>query len=105
MCTPVTTSAPQARKNSPSRGPKKRKKTSDPVEEYLIAELSKTSERDEATSFGDHVAARLRSFSAEQRARACLEIDKVLYDVQFPSQLPQPPYPYPPYNSHNTYDN
>ena len=63
--------------------------------ELLVAELQK--ERDEAGSFEDHVAARLRRFSARQRAKACLEIDRILYDIEFPNEPVHPqPLSYPP---------
>ena len=78
-----------------SRPPKKKKKASDQVDELLVAELQK--ERDEAGTFGDHVAARLRRFSARQRAKACLEIDRILYDIEFPNEPVYPqPLSYPP---------
>ena len=80
--------ASSSRSRSPqSRPPKKKKKASDQVDELLVAELQ--IERDEAGSFGDHVAARLRRFSARQRAKACLEIDRIL---EFPNEPvhPQP---------------
>ena len=104
--TPVR--VPSTRSTSPPLR-KRKKKCSDPVEELLISELGRTAARDEACSFGDHVAARLRGFSAQQRARACLEIDRVLYDIEFPnepiiSQLPSYPQ-YPPHPHHHPYSN
>ena len=88
--------ASSSRSSSPqSKSPKKKKKANDQVDELLVAELQK--EHDEAGSFGDHVAARLRRFSARQRAKACLEIDRILYDIEFPNEPVHPqPLSYPP---------
>ena len=44
-----------------------------------------TNEQDEANSFGEHVAARLRTFTPRQRALACVQIDCVLFDTEFPN--------------------
>ena len=55
----------------------------DPIDKLLVSKIQKmSSERDESSAFGDHVAAKLRKFSHHQRARACMEIDRVLYDIE-----------------------
>lgn len=103
--TPVSQVATPSRSKSP---PQKRKKKAsvDPLDDYLLSELAKSSAPDECRSFGDHVAARLKTFSAQQRARACIEIDKVLYEIQYSSQQPVPSYPlYNTYPTHQAYDN
>lgn len=88
---------------SPMPPHKRRKKQAVDFDEALFSHLTKvTSEKDEADSFGEHVAARLRSFTPRQRALACLEIDKVLFNIEFPPPIPPtsvasiPPTPYIP---------
>ena len=64
--------------------------SSSDFDEALFSQISKlASERDEAGSFGEHVGARLRSFTPRQRALACLEI--VFFYVEFPINAPVPP--------------
>ena len=64
--------------------PHKRKREElDDVEKALIERLEqlKRPHEDEAAAFGNHVAARLRTFSPRQYA---MEIEKILFDIQFP---------------------
>ena len=66
--------------------------SSSDFDEALFSQISKlASERDEAGSFGEHVGARLRSFTPRQRALTSLEIDNVLFNVEFPINAPVPP--------------
>ena len=69
------------------RQPHKRKREEiDDVERALIERLEqlKKPHQDEAAAFGNHIAARLRTFTPRQYAMACLEIEKVLFNIQFP---------------------
>ena len=96
MAPPSRQSSLTSRRPSPSSDtPQKRRKkqvSSSDFDEALFSQISKlASERDEAGSFGEHVGARLRSFTPRQRALACLEIDKVLFNVEFPINAPVPP--------------
>ena len=59
----------------------------DPIEKGLLERLEhlkNPKDVDEAEVFGKHVAARRRTFNPRQYAMACLQIEKVLVDVQFP---------------------
>ena len=78
--------SPTLRSTSPQR--KRKKKNAVDVDELLVEKL--TSHQDEASSFGEHVAARLRGFTARQRAMACLEIDRVLLNIEFPPEVHVP---------------
>ena len=82
-----SSSVPVTRSLSPAGRPKASKQRKHEADELLVLQIEKlTSERDEASSFGEHVASRLQQFTPIQRARACMEIDKVLYDIQFPNE-------------------
>ena len=81
---------------------KKRRSTiDDNIDEMLITSIKNLRERqqdkqkrqlDEETHFGLQVAETLRRFSSKQKALAKLQIDQVLFNVEFP---PEQPY-YPP---------
>lgn len=74
----------------PRKRPGKRKRASsdvDPVERSLLErleELKKPNLADEAEIFGNHVAARLRTFTPRQYAITCLKIEQLLVDAQYP---------------------
>ena len=57
-----------------------------------LEQLKKPEDQDEATAFGNHVAARLKSFTPRQYAIACLQIEKVLVNVQFPQSHDHDPF-------------
>ena len=73
----------QRRKAALTRG---KEKELDDVEKALIERLEqlKKPHEDEAAAFGNHIAARLRTFSPRQYAMACVDIEKILFDIQFP---------------------
>ena len=49
-----------------------------------LEQLKKILHQDEAAAFGNHNAARLHTFTSRHYAIACLQIEKVLVDIQFP---------------------
>ena len=53
-----------------------------------LEELKRNEHQDEAAAFGNHVAGRLRTFTPRQYAIACLQIEKILVDTQFPHNDP-----------------
>ena len=61
--------------------------------------LQRDQSEDEAGSFGEHVASRLRHFTNRQRAIACIEINKLLLKIEFPND----PY-FNPHSSHYNND-
>ena len=67
---------------------KEKREELDDVEKALIERLEqlKKPHKDEAAAFGNHIAARLRTFSPRQYAiaMACIDIEKNLFDIQFP---------------------
>ena len=75
--------------SSSSQRKRRKKCAADNLDKLLVDKLM--SERDEASSFGEHVAACLQSFTPRQRAIACLEIDKVLLSIEFLHEVPFPP--------------
>ena len=71
----LTSRRPSPSSDTSQRQRKKQVSSSD-FDEVLFSQISKLpSQQDEAGSFGEHVATRLRSFTPRQRALACLEID------------------------------
>ena len=85
---------------------KKRSSTIDDNDEMLITSIKNLRERqqdkqkgqlDEETHFGLQVAETLRRFNSKQRALAKLQIDQVLFNVEFPPK--QPYYPPPTINN------
>lgn len=96
---------------------RKRKKQSatadDSLDTALLSQINKlTDPEDEAAAFGSHVASRLRGFSKHQMAIACVEIEKVLLNIEFPSPHPSQyssfhniPQQIPPTHTHPDTDN
>ena len=77
----------------------------DNVEKALMEGFNKLTEpRDQSDAedmFGLHVAAVLKTLSPQQRALSKFEIDRLLYNIQFPNTTPAPSHPpqahsYPP---------
>ena len=76
--------SPAARPPPPKR---RKQQVGDNLDTLIMTKIEKLSaEQDEASSFGEHVASRLRVFTLRQRARACLETDRVLFDIEFPNE-------------------
>ena len=74
---------------------RKRESELDDVEKTLIErlqQLKKPQDQDDAVAFGNHVATRLRTFTPRQYVIACLQIEKVLVDIQFPPSHDHDPY-------------
>ena len=81
--------SPSSRSTSPQSKRRKKKDTVDNLDRLLVSQIDHlTAERDEASSFGEHVASRLKGFTPRERALACLEIDKVLLNIEFPNDIP-----------------
>ena len=84
-----TPSAP-SKKQTARSNTRKRKQQLDAVDSALLSQIEKCSgneDGDEASSFGQHVAFCLRRLSDRQRALACIEIDKALFNIEFPDDL------------------
>ena len=90
VCFFTSVPGPSNPPGSPKRHrPHKRKRETelDPVDKTIMDRLEnfkKEDQQDDAAAFGNHVAARLRTCSPRQYAIACLQIEKVLVDTQFP---------------------
>ena len=91
----------------PQQPPSKKRRSmkGDDIDEMLINSIKTIQERrqekhsrqlNEETHFGLQVAETLRRFSPKQKALAKLQIDQVLFNIEFPPE--QPYYPPPPMN-------
>ena len=91
--------APSASSSDVLQSPAKRKKSrGDEVEEVILCSLKSLQERrrgkeqqqqsDEEAHFGQQIAATLRRFTPRQKALAKLQIELVLFSVEFPPEFP-----------------
>ena len=66
------------------------------VDKALLSSLNnlqRDQSEDEAGSFGEHVVSSLRRFTNRQRAIACIEINKLLFKIEFPNDPYFNPHP------------
>ena len=62
---------------------RKRQESMDELDQALISRLDKL--QDGEAAFGDHVASCLQQLNPRQRAITRVEIDKLLFNIQFPA--------------------
>lgn len=86
-------SSAQQQSLSASNEPKKNQRDCYALEMAILSELRKLSNKDEdaASAFGRHVSSRLRRLTPRQNAIACLEINKLLLNIEFPNEPQFPP--------------
>ena len=88
LSTPVNLSSPPPpTPQSRSKSRKRKKQQADEVDDALLARLEgiQKEKQDEEGSFCESIASQLRTFTNRQKAVAYVEINKLLLNIEFPS--------------------